>query len=49
MIAESAIGNLQPALHTPNDVIGDISFDHMLEHAKLVVGFMTELGMQANL
>ncbi|EEP77794.1 hypothetical protein UREG_02643 [Uncinocarpus reesii 1704] len=49
MIAEGAISNLRPGIHTPSDVLRGLNFNHMLEHAKLVVGFMTELAFQENL
>ncbi|WEW59362.1 Leucine aminopeptidase 1 [Emydomyces testavorans] len=49
MIAESAFSNSSPSIHSANDVISTVSFDHMLEHAKVIVGFMTELAMQRNL
>ncbi|KAF3480789.1 leucyl aminopeptidase [Arthroderma uncinatum] len=45
MVAESPIDLLDPHLHTDSDNISYLSFDHMIQHAKLVVGFVTELSM----
>ncbi|KAM5451776.1 Leucine aminopeptidase 1 [Microsporum audouinii] len=43
MVAESPIDLLDPHLHTDTDTIDYLSFDHMIQHAKLIVGFVTEL------
>ena len=45
MVAEAPMQYSHPQIHTENDVLGAISYDHMLEHAKLVVGFTVELSM----
>ncbi|EAS29904.3 leucine aminopeptidase 2 [Coccidioides immitis RS] len=49
MVAESTIDNLRPSIHTANDVIEGLNFNHMAEHVKVVVGFMTELAFQEGL
>ncbi|KAI1913406.1 Leucine aminopeptidase 1 [Ophidiomyces ophidiicola] len=49
MVAEAAFNNISPTIHSPADELSTINYDHMLEHAKLVVGFMTELAFQNNL
>nr|AJD23165.1 leucyl aminopeptidase [Onygena corvina] len=43
MVAESPIDLLDPHLHTDTDVISYLNFDHMIQHARLIVGFITEL------
>ena len=35
--------NDNPFIHSAEDTIGKIDFEHVLEHAKLVVGFVMEL------
>lgn len=47
-VAESDLEN-NNGIHSPNDTMAVLSFDHMIEHAKMVVGFAYELGMTANL
>ncbi|EAS33494.2 leucine aminopeptidase 2 [Coccidioides immitis RS] len=32
-----------PSIHTTNDVIGNVNFDHVEQHGKLVIGFVYEL------
>ena len=32
-----------PYIHTDGDTLDRVSYDHMLEHAKLVVGYAYEL------
>lgn len=45
MVAEAPMEMSDPYIHTDGDTMDYISFDHMLEHAKLVVGFTTELAL----
>ena len=37
------------SIHTENDALSTVSYEHMLEHAKLVVGFVVELGLTKGL
>ncbi|KAF3481043.1 putative leucine aminopeptidase [Arthroderma uncinatum] len=48
-VAETNYRNTNPYLHTADDVIENLDFNHMVEHAKVVVGFMAELAMTPNL
>lgn len=32
-------------IHSDKDDLDTVNYDHMLEHAKMVVGFVTELGL----
>ncbi|EEQ30640.1 Leucine aminopeptidase 1 [Microsporum canis] len=48
-VAETSYRNTNPYLHTDGDVIANLNFNHMLEHAKVVLGFMGELAMAPNL
>ena len=36
-------------IHSADDIISRLSFDHMIEHAKLIVGYAYELGFTAGL
>ncbi|KAK9468710.1 hypothetical protein V1512DRAFT_257723 [Lipomyces arxii] len=47
-VIESTFGDSNPYIHSTRDTIDRLSFDHMLEHAKLTLGFVYELGF-ANL
>ncbi|KAM5463462.1 Leucine aminopeptidase 1 [Microsporum audouinii] len=49
MVAETAFRDSNPHIHSADDVTDYLDFDHMLEHAKVAVGFMTELAMASNL
>ncbi|RCI10342.1 hypothetical protein L249_4341 [Ophiocordyceps polyrhachis-furcata BCC 54312] len=40
---ESAVEYKNPYIHTPYDVVHYLSFEHMLEHARLTLGFAYEL------
>jgi leucyl aminopeptidase len=31
-------------IHTPNDVMANVNFDHVLQHARMTLGFGYELG-----
>jgi leucyl aminopeptidase len=44
MIFESEMKYENPYIHTASDTIARVDFAHMIEHAKLVVGFVVELG-----
>ena len=46
-VIESDFKNSNPYIHSTNDVIENLSFSHMLEHAKLTAGFAVELGNMA--
>ncbi|KAF2020440.1 transferrin receptor [Aaosphaeria arxii CBS 175.79] len=48
-VFESAFNDHSPYIHSANDTIESVNFDHALQHAKLVVGFAYELGFTANL
>ncbi|KAG9228099.1 aminopeptidase-like protein [Amylocarpus encephaloides] len=47
-VIESAFANSDKKIHTSDDVIKYLSFDHMLQHAKLTLGLVYELAF-ANL
>ncbi|KAF3479996.1 leucyl aminopeptidase [Arthroderma uncinatum] len=49
MVAETTFEDSNPHIHSEDDVIDYLDFDHMLEHAKVATGFMTELAMASNL
>jgi leucyl aminopeptidase len=44
MIYESEMAYENPYIHTAQDTIDRIDFAHALEHARLVVGWVVELG-----
>jgi leucyl aminopeptidase len=43
MATEAEMENTNKKIHTTDDKIKYLSFDHMLEHAKLSLGFAFEL------
>ncbi|KAF4982437.1 hypothetical protein FZEAL_1955 [Fusarium zealandicum] len=43
-VIESAFENSDPHIHTTDDKIKYLSFDHMLEHARMTLGLVYELG-----
>ncbi|KAF1952912.1 transferrin receptor [Byssothecium circinans] len=43
-IFESDFANVNPTIHTANDTIDILDFDHMLQHAKMTLAFAVELG-----
>lgn len=45
MATESKMENSNKHIHTTDDKIKYLSFDHMLEHAKLTIGFAYELAL----
>jgi leucyl aminopeptidase len=47
MATESTMENSNKHIHTTDDRINYLSFDHMLEHAKLTLGFAYELAFAA--
>ncbi|KAF2019866.1 Zn-dependent exopeptidase [Aaosphaeria arxii CBS 175.79] len=47
MIFESEMAYENPYIHTTSDTINRVDFAHMVEHAKLVVGFVVELAFAA--
>ncbi|KAL0944846.1 bacterial leucyl aminopeptidase [Colletotrichum truncatum] len=42
-IFEAPFGNHNPYIHTPNDTLEHVSFDHALQHAKMTTGYIYEL------
>ncbi|GKT52456.1 leucine aminopeptidase 1 [Colletotrichum spaethianum] len=42
-IFETPFGNHNPYIHTPNDTLEHVSFDHALQHAKMTTGYVYEL------
>lgn len=43
MATESEMENSNKRIHTTDDRVKYLSFDHMLQHAKLTLGFAYEL------
>lgn len=43
-VIESAFENSNPHIHSTDDTIKHLSFDHMLEHARMTLGLVYELG-----
>ncbi|POR38350.1 Peptide hydrolase [Tolypocladium paradoxum] len=43
-VIESAFENSDPNIHSTKDVIKYLSFDHMLQHARMTLGLVYELG-----
>ncbi|OAQ89980.1 LAP2 like protein [Purpureocillium lilacinum] len=43
-VIESAFENSDPHIHSTEDLIKYLSFDHMLEHARMTLGLVYELG-----
>lgn len=48
-VFESAFGDDSPYIHTKEDTLATINYDHMLEHAKLTVGLAYELAFSPGL
>ncbi|KAL2752317.1 hypothetical protein ACRALDRAFT_1044431 [Sodiomyces alcalophilus JCM 7366] len=42
-VFETPFGNHNPLIHTPNDTIDTVDFDHVYQHAKLTTGYLYEL------
>ncbi|KAL0775959.1 hypothetical protein CaCOL14_007246 [Colletotrichum acutatum] len=42
-IFETPFGNHNPYIHSPNDTMEYVSFDHVLQHAKMATGYVYEL------
>ncbi|KAJ4115321.1 hypothetical protein NW768_011173 [Fusarium equiseti] len=40
---ETPFGNHNPYIHTPNDTMEYVDFDHVMQHAKVTAGFVYEL------
>lgn len=40
---ETPFGNHNPHIHTPNDTIAHVDFDHVAQHVKVTTGFVYEL------
>ena len=49
LVIESAFEDTSGDLHFPSDIVEEINFEHILQHAKMVVGFMHEMGFAADL
>ncbi|KAF2147635.1 leucine aminopeptidase 1 [Myriangium duriaei CBS 260.36] len=45
LVSESDVGHVTKKLHSADDKIQYLSFDHMLEHGKMTLGFAYELAM----
>ena len=43
-VIESSFENSNPYIHSTKDTIDRLSFEHMVEHAKLTLGYAYELG-----
>jgi leucyl aminopeptidase len=43
-LVEAEMSNSSPYMHTVNDVIATVDFDHLLEFAKIAIGYVVELG-----
>ncbi|KAF2649814.1 Zn-dependent exopeptidase [Lophiostoma macrostomum CBS 122681] len=41
--SESGIDDMSPYEHTPQDTVDTVDFDHVLQHARMTVGFAVEL------
>ncbi|KAI9152251.1 putative leucine aminopeptidase 1 [Paramyrothecium foliicola] len=48
-IFEGSFANSNPNIHTTTDTIDKINFNHVLEHGKVILGFMTELAFAASI
>ncbi|KAL8377371.1 hypothetical protein RB595_008177 [Gaeumannomyces hyphopodioides] len=42
-VFETVFGNHNPYIHTPNDTVEHVSYDHMIQHAKMITGYLYEL------
>jgi leucyl aminopeptidase len=42
-VFESVLNHINTYIHTKNDTLAHVPYTHMVEHAKLIVGFVTEL------
>lgn len=48
-VFEAAFDDSNPDIHTVRDTIDKVNFNHVLEHGKLILGFMYELAFSANI
>ncbi|KAH7310687.1 hypothetical protein B0I35DRAFT_514712 [Stachybotrys elegans] len=48
-VFEGAFANSNPSIHTTSDTIANINFNHIYEHGKLILGFLTELAFSPNI
>ncbi|KAF2247399.1 Zn-dependent exopeptidase [Trematosphaeria pertusa] len=48
-VFESEFGDHSPFIHTARDTLDTVSYEHMLQHAKLTVGFAYELAYASDL
>lgn len=46
---ESAFKDTNPYIHSDADTLDKVDFDHVLEHAKMTVGYAYELAFTASL
>lgn len=44
-VIESEFGDSDKKIHTTQDVIAELSFEHMIQHARMTVGYAVELAM----
>lgn len=42
-VIEAAMDETSPYIHTADDTLDTVSYEHMIEHAKLVTGYAYEL------
>ncbi|KAI6563889.1 hypothetical protein MCOR03_002703 [Pyricularia oryzae] len=42
-VFETPFGNHNPYIHTINDTTDKLSYDHMIQHGKLITGYLSEL------
>lgn len=42
-VIEAAMEHTSKLIHTTQDTVSTVSYDHMLEHAKMTLGFAVEL------
>ncbi|KAI1341888.1 leucine aminopeptidase 1 [Xylariaceae sp. FL0016] len=48
-VIEAEFSKISPYIHTADDTLDTVSYEHMLEHARMVVGYAYELTMSASL
>jgi leucyl aminopeptidase len=48
-VFEGSFANSNPSIHTTADTIDKINFNHINEHAKVILGFLTELAFAPNI
>jgi leucyl aminopeptidase len=48
-VFEASFADSNPSIHTTSDIISRVNFNHINEHAKVILGFLTELAFAPNL